>query len=234
LLFSTGVSGVDKQQIAETEDIINKWLLERQKLIVAFFKLLCLHPMQQPTKSSPIANTADSNQNSKIDQFQMHKLNGAALKSFNRESFTHIQENFETFRALLVDYISAGHFGVFEKIYDAQKIYGPKTINYRNELVKNILGSTNLVLEFEEKYAGILKHDHRSGDLTLDKKALASDVAHLMQNLETRFAHEDKLIKLYQKALVLNQKLTDFIEKKKAAKLAASPKPGTSGPKSQA
>jgi len=89
------------------------------------------------------------------------------------------------FNEILVDYVSAGHFDVFEKIAASSK--GKQ---FDNRVFIKILESTNLALDFCDRYG----HSN-------DYSSLCDDLSALGEQLETRFSYEDRLIALYQESI---------------------------------
>lgn len=90
------------------------------------------------------------------------------------------------FCQVLVDYISTGHFEVFDKIVAQCSQNGPASTELANKLYPQINTSTDVVLEFNDKFA---EQDDQKGFHGFDQ-----GLAKLGQALEQRFELEDKLI----------------------------------------
>ena len=110
----------------------------------------------------------------------------AGLPPFEREpgALPHKSE-IRSFCELLVDYVSAGHFEVYDKIVaECDNRTTNKAIT--DELYPQISATTDEALTFNDSYAEI------SGDQ--DLSAFDSRLSQLGQQLEERFALEDRLI----------------------------------------
>lgn len=92
------------------------------------------------------------------------------------------------FCQILIDYVSAGHFEIFEKIAEAESQSFDTTIELDKNLVVNILRTTNDALDFNDKYSQPCK-------LT----ELKDDLSKLGERIAQRLEWEDKLIQDYFK-----------------------------------
>ncbi|GHG75207.1 sigma D regulator [Alishewanella longhuensis] len=117
----------------------------------------------------------------------------AGLPPFEKDRHTMpSQEKIIEFCQLLMDYLSAGHFEVYEQIVTQCAINGTDSRKLADSLYPKIAISTDLALEFNDKYA-----EHLS---TRNSGAFDNELSSLGQALEERFALEDKLIEtLYVK-----------------------------------
>ena len=88
----------------------------------------------------------------------------------------------------LVDYVSAGHFEIYEILIAAYEQQG-KHISLTNRLIDRIQDTTEAILDFNERYSEVSDEDMP----TLD-----ADLSQLGLTLEERFKLEDRLV------LVLN------------------------------
>ncbi len=96
------------------------------------------------------------------------------------------KEKLELFCQTLVDYVSIGHFKMFEKIAEFYQSYQPAAAGLDGELLNKILTTTDIILDFNDKY------------LELDNlETLSTDLSHLGENLAQRLDWEDGLIKTY-------------------------------------
>lgn len=84
----------------------------------------------------------------------------------------------------LVDYISLGHFGIYQRITDGRE-RRTNIIKKAEEIYPGISDSTDAAIEFNDKYRAV------SG-VTLG--SLASDLSRLGEELATRIDLEDQLI----------------------------------------
>lgn len=135
---------------------IDKWLEERQQLIVSFCKLAGLPPFEKDRHTLPA------------------------------------QDKVTDFCQLLMDYLSAGHFEVYEQIVAQCAVNGTDSRQLADSLYPKIAVSTDMSLTFNDNYAEHLSTRHSA--------AFDRELSDLGQALEHRFELEDRLIDtLYQK-----------------------------------
>ncbi|MDX3775352.1 sigma D regulator [Chromatiaceae bacterium AAb-1] len=102
------------------------------------------------------------------------------------------QELVKQFCQLLMDYLSAGHFEVYDRIIAENAENGSDSRQLAQKLYPKIAESTDLALTFNDNYAEHLSTRH-SG-------AFDRELSELGQALEARFELEDQLINtLYEK-----------------------------------
>ena len=101
------------------------------------------------------------------------------------------KELLEEFCQLLVDYIAAGHFSLFERIVSGEE-RRKAMAEFAMKVHPSIEKSTQITLEFNEKYTSDRKSDEFNN--------LQKDLSILGEFLTTRFELEDQLI-----AEMLNQ-----------------------------
>jgi regulator of sigma D len=124
--------------------IIDRWLKERQDLLVLFCKL-----------------TAE-------------------------EDADQIEQNLRSFCQILVDYISAGHFEVYEQLMNEGREYDDQdALNEAKNHFKSIDGTTEWILDFNDKYQE-----------TDDLATLKDDLSKLGESLAVRFEAEDAMIEV--------------------------------------
>lgn len=116
----------------------------------------------------------------------------ASLPPFKADRTTlPTQERVQEFCQLLLDYLSAGHFEVYERIVAESATKDDKARLLAEQLYPKISQSTDLALQFNDKYAEHLS-TRQSGPFDIE-------LSELGQALEERFALEDELINtLYQ------------------------------------
>jgi regulator of sigma D len=85
---------------------------------------------------------------------------------------------------LLVDYVSAGHFGVFHALINEAESFGDDSCALTEKLIPAIGDTTEVILAYEEKYG------HARGHV----EKLKRDLSALGEVLESRFVLEDRLI----------------------------------------
>jgi regulator of sigma D len=93
-------------------------------------------------------------------------------------------EKLRTFCQILVDYVSAGHFEVYDQlIKEGREFDDEEGLKEAGKLFGVVDGTTEKLLDFNDKY---LETD--------DLAALDGDLSKLGETLETRFAAEDRMI----------------------------------------
>ena len=90
------------------------------------------------------------------------------------------------FCQLLMDYLSAGHFEVYEQIVSQCAVNGHDSRKLADSLYPKIANSTDMALEFNDKYAEV--------DGSALSKNFDRDLSILGQALVERFDFEDELI----------------------------------------
>jgi regulator of sigma D len=86
----------------------------------------------------------------------------------------------------MVDYVSVGHFEIFDRLVKQSKLFGGQSISEKSvSLLQEIQITTQIILDFNDKYIS-----------TDDFEALIIDLASLGKTFVQRFAEEDKLVDL--------------------------------------
>ncbi len=96
------------------------------------------------------------------------------------------QIEIQRFCQILVDYLSAGHFEIYDDIAKACEIKGKQSVALAQSLYPKISESTDIALAFNDKYAEVKK-----GSLLPD---FDEELSKLGETLELRFEYEDELI----------------------------------------
>ncbi|SET17047.1 sigma D regulator [Thalassotalea agarivorans] len=135
-----------QRQWGGANNVIDKWLADRQAMLVAYTELAGLPPYQRQDSALP--------------------------------SVTEIKH----FCQLLVDYICAGHFEVFETI----KAQTPDKSQDIAEILDRVYYSTDAALQFNDKYTQLNDTEILEG--------FDDALSRLVQYLDKRFELEDKLI----------------------------------------
>lgn len=94
---------------------------------------------------------------------------------------------FEEFLEILVDYIAAGYFNLYERIAEGRE-RRRAVADLAVKVYPRIEQTTNIALAFEEKY----NPDKTAADFS----ALKADLSDLGEALSTRMGFEDQLIEL--------------------------------------
>jgi regulator of sigma D len=134
-----------KERWGGVSEIIDRWLEERQAMLVQYCAL------------------------SGLDQNLSDLQRGDKLRSFCQ---------------ILVDYVSAGHFEVYDQlIKEGREFDDAEALQEASKLYNTIDTTTERLLDFNDKY---LETD--------DISSLTSDLSLLGEALEVRFSSEDRLI----------------------------------------
>ncbi len=145
-----------KERWGGVSEIIDRWLEERQTMLVQYCAL------------------------SGLDQDLSDLQRGEKLRSFCQ---------------ILVDYVSAGHFEVYDQlIKEGREFDDAEALQQASKLYDTIDKTTEKLLDFNDKY---LETD--------DLSSLTIDLSQLGEALEVRFSTEDRLISVLHtshKALV--------------------------------
>jgi len=128
-------------------DLIDKWLKERQALIVS----LC-----------DLSVNPGSSQENKAEKFQL-------------------------FCQILVDYVSVGHFEVYEQLIAEAAEYDDGGVDLASKIIPKIETSTEIALTFNDRFDDIHKVDDGI-------EGLIEELEVLGKTLEDRFELEDTLI----------------------------------------
>lgn len=141
-----------KERWGGVSDLIDKWLKERQELIVQ----LC-----------DISVNPGSSEENKVERFQ-------------------------GFCQLLVDYVSVGHFEVYEQLMKEAEEYNDGGLELAKKVIPQIQKSTEVALDFNDRFDEIHKVDDGIA-------GLISELENLGKTLEERFELEDLLIESLHK-----------------------------------
>lgn len=96
-----------------------------------------------------------------------------------------MEEQVQAFCQVLVDYISLGHFGVYQRIIDGSE-RRKSIIEAAERIYPQISQATEAVLSFNEKYQVLTS--------TMNLNQLTDDLSTLGDQLATRIELEDELI----------------------------------------
>ena len=113
-----------------------------------------------------------------------------ANQSESLTELDNIKPNLQRLREILVDYISAGHFEVFQQLVREAEAFGDGSVEFARGVIPKIQNTTELALDFHDRYA-----EPESGD----PQQFTKDLSALGESLSVRFELEDQLInKLHQ------------------------------------
>ena len=103
------------------------------------------------------------------------------------ESRESLSQRIDSFCETLVDYVSAGHFEVYNELITEAREFDDGSLKTGINLFKSISRSTDLALEFNDKYESEAASEQRFVQLR-------EDLVKLGNMLNTRFELEDQLI----------------------------------------
>jgi regulator of sigma D len=95
------------------------------------------------------------------------------------------KETLDDFLTILVDYIAAGHFGLYQRLAEGNERRA-RVLETAHETYPRIAGTTEMAVAFSERY------DH--ADQKLLNADLARDLSKLAEAVSTRIELEDQLI----------------------------------------
>ncbi len=109
------------------------------------------------------------------------------LREFTPQD-TPISIKVQAFCQVLVDYVSAGHFDVYNRLLKEAEYFGDEDAEeILNRCYPVIQTSTDLAIQFNDTYETFQ-------DQKLFRDALSKDMSQLAETLEARFEIEDELI----------------------------------------
>lgn len=94
--------------------------------------------------------------------------------------------NVNSFCQILIDYLSAGHFEVFNDIVKQCEEHGPKSAALAERVYPQITKTTDRLVDFNDKYSALKKDE--------DLLSFDSDLSEIGPILEERLELEDELI----------------------------------------
>jgi len=100
---------------------------------------------------------------------------------------TPISIKLQALSQLLIDYVSAGHFEIYDELVQEAEDFNEDHSKLFNSLLPRIQESTELALEFNDKYAKL--------ELCVESMTtMAEDLSLLGEKMEERFSFEDQMI----------------------------------------
>lgn len=141
-----------RQQWQAVDRLLERWLEERQELLVRFCAISRLRPLSH------------------------------AADGFNSD--------FHRFCEVLVDYVCAGHFEIYEQLLQEAVAFQDGGTEVARQLYPVIAHTTSMVLDFNDRYL----------DQGANGQHLARGLSQLGEALEVRFEIEDRLIDTLHRA----------------------------------
>ncbi|UZE96423.1 sigma D regulator [Alkalimarinus alittae] len=142
-----------KERWGGVSDIVDKWLKERQDLIVLY----------------------------------------CDITSTEGESTEALVTRYQHFCQLLVDYVSAGHFEVYEQLIQEAKEFDDGGLELAKKIIPQIEQTTEIALKFNDQFDNVHKVDDGLG-------SLVSEMSRLGEVLADRFELEDAMLEALHNA----------------------------------
>jgi regulator of sigma D len=103
------------------------------------------------------------------------------LSGFRNQTKLPENDQINGFCDVLIDYVSAGHFEVYQQIANDCEINGPTSLQLLNRLYPDISKTTDIVVDFNEKYSKMMANDSEmmtrfDQDLSILGEAIAKRV----------------------------------------------------------
>ncbi|MDX2319421.1 MAG: sigma D regulator [Moritella sp.] len=114
------------------------------------------------------------------------KLEG--LPPFEKSAALPSKDELQAFCQILIDYLSTGHFEVYDQIVSQCAEYSTKSLKLAQEIQPKIVLTTEALVEFNDKYA----EESQDDDTLL--MSLDNDMSKVGELLEQRFELEDQLL----------------------------------------
>ncbi len=158
--MSTTADKITKFQERRSSDVVNKLLTERKEMLALYCRMAGIDSYSTDTKD---------------------------VKDTNNESD---QQLLQEFCQVLIDYIAAGHFGLYERIINGQE-RRRSVADEAKKLYPRIAESTQIAVDFNDKYD--------CEDYCDISEDFQSDLSYLGEQLATRIELEDRLINILNK-----------------------------------
>ncbi|AZQ13112.1 MULTISPECIES: sigma D regulator [Shewanella] len=118
----------------------------------------------------------------------VHYCQIAGLPPYEGRQSLPSADHVKAFCDLLVDYVSEGHFEIYNRVVSACETNGQSSQAIAKQLLPRIHNTTDAALDFNDKYTG---SDDDNVLMQLDE-----DLSHLGDAMETRFQLEDQLLEV--------------------------------------
>ena len=105
-----------------------------------------------------------------------------------------LTERIQEFCQVMMDYISSGHFEVYEQLLKEGSEFNDGSLEKAQELFPRIQTSTDAALDFNDDYSAF------DGQTLQDIRELSTQLSTLGEALEERFALEDAMIEILHTA----------------------------------
>jgi len=102
---------------------------------------------------------------------------------------TPVSIKIQAFCQVLIDYVSHGHFEVYDELMEEEEQHGGEGLELARSLYPKLQAITEIALQFNDKYD---TPEHCEKQLV----SLPKDLSYLGEKLEERFQMEDQLIEV--------------------------------------
>lgn len=133
-----------------------------------------------------LLDTSDEAVNNWLNERNQLLIQYFRLSGKRDNSYLPNEEQINQFCGLLIDYVSAGHFEVYEKIVSACEVNGDEGISLLEKLYPEISATTDIVVNFNDKYSRFAEESAL--------QQLANDLSLLGEAIAKRVELEDNLI----------------------------------------
>ncbi|TQV73675.1 sigma D regulator [Aliikangiella marina] len=138
------------------------------------------------TPLGALLDTSDEAVNNWLNERNQLLIQYFRLSGKRDNSYLPNEEQISQFCGLLIDYVSAGHFEVYEKIVSACEVNGEEGITLLEKLLPEISATTDIVVNFNDKYSRFAEESAL--------QQLANDLSLLGEAIAKRVELEDNLI----------------------------------------
>jgi regulator of sigma D len=111
------------------------------------------------------------------------------LWEMTKSDLHHVDENIkemlDDFSTILVDYIAAGHFGLYQRLIEGNERRGP-VLEKAQQILPRITQTTDLAVSFSERF--------ENADEKILNARLATELSSLAEEVTVRIELEDQLI----------------------------------------
>lgn len=178
--MDSNVEPVADERRRGTQTAVNKFVTHRSEMLSLYWKVAGLTPFEDTGVDLPKFSASAERE---LDAVLDHDDGDSAVET---DEATQKSVRLDKFCEVLVDYIAAGHFTLYDRITSGQE-RRKRTRELAEELYPRIADLTETVIQFSDKYESESEQPQ-----TTD--ALTRDLSDLGEALATRIELEDKLI----------------------------------------
>ncbi|WP_151671213.1 sigma D regulator [Nitrincola schmidtii] len=125
---------------------------------------------------------------------QRQQLISAFINLPDAEVGESLNAKIDNFCSVLIDYISSGHFEVYEQLLNEGREFKDGSVEKAQMLLPLIQPTTDFALDFNDACNGFSKPTLR------ELRDFSNQLSHLGESLEERFSIEDQLIEILHNA----------------------------------